>query len=151
MSRAARSRMWREPYARSAALSRKRPAVSTGTASIRIARRRITQGARAPSWRGDLAENASGGQLTKPRSARVERVGRVGPDPLDPGACSLDRRHLDLDEELVPGQAADAAAKRGRIALRERRRPFAVRAVLAGAVHGERPPPHHVVQRGAGL
>src|SRR5262249_57597384 len=37
------------------------------------------------------------------------------------------------------------------MALRERRRPFAVRAVLVGTVHGERPPAHHVIQRGAGL
>ena len=64
---------------------------------------------------------------------------------------ALDGGHLDLHEQLGPGQSGDAATQGGGAALREPRRALTVRPILLGAIHGEGAPPHDVVQRGAGL
>ena len=84
------------------------------------------------------------------RPGRAGRPGR-GAHPLDAVTRALEGGHLDLDEQLGPGQAGHATAERRRVAAGEPRRPLAVRPVHVRAGDGERAAADDVVESGTGL
>src|SRR5262245_13629102 len=84
-------------------------------------------------------------------SRAVQRIDLVGGDPLDAGPRALERRHLDLDQELRARETRDPAAQGCGAAPGKPRWPLAMRAIHVGTLHGEDAPPDDVLERGAGL
>jgi hypothetical protein len=76
----------------------------------------------------------------------IERIHGIRTDRLDPGAGALHGHHLDLDEQLRPREAHDAAAHRRGSAAGKVRRALTGRTIHLRAIDTERLAPDDVVE-----